>query len=473
MIRRTKIIATLGPATDQEEQLEGLIAKGVDLVRLNFSHGDASLHLERAKKVRKIAEKKGIHVGIIADLQGPKIRVGQFKNGSVVLKAGQPFDFIINDNNFIGDVRGVFLDYPGIIQDIEVGKVIVLDDGRIRVQVKEMTEERVICDVLVGGELSDAKGMNIEGGGLSAPSFTAKDEQDLKVAVEMKADFVALSFVKEAQDIADIKKRLVDEDHPIQIIAKIETNMALSNIDAITEAADGIMIARGDLAVEIGAEKVPAMQKKLVECSRLHAKPVIVATQMMESMIHDTTPTRAEVSDVANAVLDGVDAVMLSAETAIGKHPCKVVGIMDSICLNVEPHVDLTPTTLLDRSIGHIHEGIAFAAMYTANQLGAKCLAALTESGTTARWMSRIRSNKVIYGLSRHPETLARMALYKGVVPMPFDVLKYSYEQISQEVVEHLVKAQCVSSGEYIVMTKGDHLGIHGGTNSMKVLIAT
>lgn len=470
---RTKIVATLGPATDGETSLKAILQAGVHVVRLNFSHGDAQQHAQRAEAVRRMAKSMQHHVGIMADLQGPKIRIGAFRTDSVSLQKGQPFRLVLNDPDFLGDATGVYLDCPAIHQDVAVGSTIVLDDGRIHLLVQKITDDALHCEVANCGVLTHHKGMNILGGGLSAPCFTAKDAEDLTHAMAINADFVALSFVKSAQDVLDLRAKLDAAGSDMHIIAKIETTQAIEDMDAIAAHADGLMIARGDLAVEIGAEKVPAIQKRLVECARQHAKPVIVATQMMESMITSPTPTRAEVSDVANAVLDGVDAVMLSAETAVGDHPSVVIETMHRICLSVEHHVDLTPTTLLDREINHIQEGIAFAAMYTANQLGAKCLASLTESGTTARWMSRIRSNKLIYGISRHPQTLARMALYKGVVPLYFDVMQSTTYDVGEDVIASLLAAGYVQTGECVVVTKGERLGVHGGTNSMKVMVAT
>ncbi len=469
---RTKIVATMGPSTDDTAQLASMLRAGVNVVRLNFSHGAAEMHIKRAEKVRAMAAACNKHVAIMVDLQGPKIRIGAFEHASVELKKEQAFRLVLNDSACLGDATQVYLDCPDIQKDVAVGSIIVLDDGRIHMMVQDISADALHCKVLNCGTLTDHKGMNILGGGLSAPCFTKKDAEDLVHAIAMDADFVALSFVKHAQDVSDLQARLQAAGANIQVIAKIETTQAIANMDAIAAHADGLMIARGDLAVEMGAEKVPAIQKQLVECARQHAKPVIVATQMMESMITSPTPTRAEVSDVANAVLDGVDAVMLSAETAVGDHPSVVIDTMRRICLSVEQHVDLTPTTLLDRDIGHIHEGIAFAAMYTANQLGAKCLAALTESGTTARWMSRIRSNKLIYGVSRHPKTLARMALYKGVVPMFFDVMQSTIDAVAHDVTAMLMRTKCVAPGEHLVITKGDRLGVHGGTNSMKVIVA-
>lgn len=472
MIRRTKIIATLGPATDQQaDMLERILHAGVDLVRINFSHGKAADHERRIQATREASQKLGKEIGVIADLQGPKIRIARFQNGKINLKAGQPFILDASLDSEAGTQERVGIDYKALPQDVYPGDTLLLDDGRLVLVVTQVMNGEIHCVVKVGGELSNNKGINRQGGGLSAKALTHKDKEDIKVAVRCDADYIAVSFVRNADDIAETRKLLDDLNSSAGIIAKIERVEAISNLDAIIHAADAVMVARGDLAVEIGDAEVPGVQKHMINRARALDKAVITATQMMESMIHSPVPTRAEVSDVANAVLDGTDAVMLSAETATGDHPDVVVAAMARICLSAEkqPRAS-TSRHRIELRFKRVDEAIAMATMYAANHLDIKAIIALTESGSTPLWMSRIRSGIPIYGLSRHETTRRRMTLYRGVYPLAFDITQYTRDDVNQTAVSELENRGLVNSGELVILTKGDLVGKHGGTNALKIL---
>lgn len=471
MFRRTKILATLGPATDDSSVLEKLISVGVDLVRVNFSHGVSSDHETRITSVRNCATTLGRKIGILADLQGPKIRIGGFTNGSVQLENGQTF---ILDNaleSHAGTQSKVNIDYAQLTKDVFPDDILLLDDGRIELMVKQVTLSQVICMVLTGGELSDGKGLNRLGGGLSAGALTDKDCRDIKIAAHLGVDYIAVSFVRNAGDIQEARRILETTGSNAGVIAKIERSEAVADVDNIIRAADGVMVARGDLGVEMGDAEVPAIQKHIIQQAIWLDKPVITATQMMESMIQSPVPTRAEVSDVANAVLDGTDAVMLSGETAVGLHPYKVVDAMVRAILATEKQpITQQSGHRLERRFGRVDEAISMSTMYAANHLDIKAIIALTESGSTPLWMSRIRTAIPIFGLSRHRSTIGKMSLYRNVYPLYFDVAAYSREVIKREAVELLQREGFLENNDMAIITKGDLDGVNGVTNAMKIV---
>ncbi len=469
--RLTKIIATLGPATDDPAVMESIIKEGVNIARFNFSHGSHEEHKKRMDLVRETAKKLGCIVGLLADLQGPKIRISSFKEGKITLKEGDSFslDSKLAEND--GDQNVVGIDYKELPQDVSPNDTLLLDDGRIQLTVKSIKGQRILCHIDVGGVLSNHKGINRKGGGLSAAALTQKDIEDLKFALSQDVDYVAVSFPRSAEDILKAKHLIEAYHGNAGVIAKIERAEAVENIDAIIEASDGVMVARGDLAVEIGDAEVPVVQKEIIHRARTLDKPVITATQMMESMIESSVPTRAEVSDVANAVLDNTDAVMLSAETAVGKHPALVVEAMSRTCRVAEraPRSRISGHRVECR-FQRIDEAVAMATMYTANHLDIKAIIALTESGATALWMSRIRTGIPIYGLSRYPKALGRMSLYRGVHPLIFDPTKYTRDEVNEEAVKALEGHHLLSEGDLVILTKGDHMGVGGGSNALKIL---
>lgn len=470
-LRRTKIIATLGPATDTPEMMEKILRAGVDLVRLNFSHGSHEDQQKRYDLVRKTAEKLNKEIGVLADLQGPKIRVQRFKNKKIHLNAGDQFILDVNLAADAGDEHQVGLTYQNLPNDVKPNDQLLLDDGRLVFLVEKIEGARIICKVLVGGELSNNKGINRLGGGLSAEALTDKDRADLKFAIKMGVDYLAISFPREAADI-ELARELVREMRgQAGIIAKIERSEALNCLDEIIEVSDGVMVARGDLGVEIGDAELPAAQKRIIHQARALNKAVITATQMMESMIHNTIPTRAEVFDVANAVLDGTDAVMLSAETATGNYPDKVVEAMARVCLSAEQQPrSLVSRHRVEKRFQQTDEAIAMASMYVANHLDIKAIICLTESGMTPLWMSRIRSGMPIYGFSRNILTRRLMTLYRGVYPIPFELTGLTNEEVDGKAVSQLQKRGVVKTDDRVIVTRGDVLGMHGGTNTMKIL---
>ncbi len=470
--RATKIVATLGPASSDPALLEEMVRAGVNVVRLNFSHGKAEDHVERARLVREVAERAGREVAIMADLQGPKIRVGKFENGKVTLEPGAPF-VLDAARQEPGDLGGVGLDYKELPRDVKAGDTLLLNDGLIVLTVTEVRGEAVHTVVKLGGELSNNKGINKQGGGLTAPALTGKDMEDIKTAMALRADYVAVSFPKNATDM-EMARQLcnvagADFGHKPFLIAKIERAEAIPRLTEILAASDGIMVARGDLAVEVGNAAVPALQKKMISLARQKDKLVITATQMMESMITNPVPTRAEVSDVANAVLDGTDAVMLSAETAAGKYPLETVREMASICEAAEEHdpveldADFTGATFQ-----RIDQSIAMGALFTAYHLGAKAIVALTDSGSTALWMSRHRVRIPIYALTPKVATQRKMTLYRNVRPLLMDTSANRDEALTQ--AERHLKAQgIVASGDIYAITCGEPMGAPGGTNMLKI----
>ncbi len=470
MHRRTKIIATLGPATDDENVMSQLIDAGVDLVRLNFSHGSMEEHKRRVEMVRRVSEEKNYNVGILGDLQGAKLRIGRFINNKVFLHAGDKFtlDAELDLESGTQDVIG--FTYKGLIDDVSVGDTLLMDDGRIALEIDAIEGSLVKTTVLVGGELSSNKGMNRKGGGLSAECITKKDIQDITYVNELDLDYIAVSFLKSVDDIDRVRELLKEQNSNISIVAKIETSEALEVIDEILENTEAIMIARGDLGVEIGDAEVPAVQKSLITKAQKTNCLVITATQMMESMVHSPIPTRAEVSDVANAVLDGTDAVMLSGETAVGEYPIEVVNAMSRVCRASEVQEAHMHARRRNESCDRVDKAIAMSTMYLANHLNVAAIAALTESGSTCLWMSRITSSIPIYALTRHVKTLRRVTLYKGVFPAQLNFLGKTHAQVNHAAISVLKKCKEVEENDLVILTKGDLMGVDGGTNAIKVL---
>ena len=477
-LRRTKIVATLGPASDREGVLEAMLKAGVDVVRLNFSHGTADDHRRRLARVREIAAQLGRSVAALGDLLGPKIRVARFKEGAVYLEEGQPFVLDMAMDSDAGDIHGVGCDYKTLADDVTAGDRLLLDDGRVVLDVTRVEGKQVHTEVVVGGKLSNHKGINKQGGGLSAPALTEKDKTDLKTAVEIGVDYLAISFPRTAEDMLEARRLLGEEGKEIGLVAKVERAEAVADdatLDGIIEASEAVMVARGDLGVEIGDAKLVGVQKRMIKRARSLNRAVITATQMMESMISAPLPTRAEVFDVANAVLDGSDAVMLSAETAAGDYPLETVEAMARVCLGAERE-------RVAQESGHrIHEGftrpdetIALSAMYAANHMnGVVAIACMTASGYTPLIASRIRSGLPIVGLAHNPIAQRRMALYRGVVSLPFDTSQMTATELNDQALTLLVKQGVAKPGDHVILTRGDHMNAHGGTNTMKVMAIT
>ena len=472
MTRATKIVATLGPASSDPQLLEQMICAGVNVVRLNFSHGKAQDHVDRATMVREAARRAGREVAIMADLQGPKIRVGKFAEGRVMLEQGAPF-VLDASRTEPGDLLGVGLDYKELPRDVRPGDTLLLNDGLIKLTVTRVQGEAVHTQVVLGGELSNNKGINKAGGGLTAPALTAKDMEDIRTAMAFQADYVAVSFPKNATDM-EMARQLANvageaTRHRPCMIAKIERSEAIPQLEHILRASDGIMVARGDLAVEVGNAAVPALQKRMIRMARTLDKVVITATQMMESMILAPMPTRAEVSDVANAVLDGTDAVMLSAETAAGKYPVETVEQMHLIALEAERAEDVSiETDFNNKRFGRIDQSIAMGALFTAHHLGCKAIIALTESGSTALWMSRHNIKVPIYGMTSQLTSERRMTLFRNVRPILMPKLVDRDAALAQaEAV--LVQKGVLRPGDTYAITCGEPMGHPGGTNMLKV----
>jgi pyruvate kinase len=471
MFRSTKIVATLGPASSDPAILERMVRAGVDVVRLNFSHGTSEDHLARAKLVKEIASKLGRTVAIMCDLQGPKIRVGKFKEGKIFLEKGQRF--VLDAGLEIGDRDRSGLDYKELPRDVTPGSVLLLDDGKIVLDVIDVRGEEVHTVVRHGGVLSNNKGINRQGGGLTAAALTSKDMEDIKTAAKIQADYLAVSFPKSGADMYMARELMRAAGGKAFLIAKIERAEAVgeSALLDIMRGSDGIMVARGDLAVEVGDASVPALQKKMIRLAREQNRLTITATQMMESMIASPVPTRAEVSDVANAVLDGTDAVMLSAETASGKYPVEVIEAMHRICVEVEQTQPLNlEQDFLNRVFTRVDQSIAMAALFTAYHLKVKCIAALTESGSTALWMSRLNCGVPIYALTSQTSTRYRCALFRDVYPLMVKYIGHDREELLREAERALVESKVVKEGDLIVLTIGEPIGKAGGTNTMKIV---
>ncbi len=471
MPRRTKIVATLGPATDDPVVLQALLKAGVDIVRINCSHGTQAAQEKRFWQVRECADRLRRPVGIMFDLQGPKIRIGCFKQGVIVIK---PDDVLVLDPGLdeqAGEQHRVSITYAGLAYDVKPDDILLLDDGRLSLRVLKTEGVTVVCAVIEGGVLSNQKGLNRQGGGLTAEAFTPKDRQDLDFAIRLGVDFVALSFPRDASDILGVQKILDAANAQTHIIAKIERSEAIAALDDIIRVSYGVMVARGDLGVEIGDAELPAVQKHIINRARALNRVVITATQMMESMILNAIPTRAEVFDVANAVLDGTDAVMLSAETASGKNPVKVVESMARICVGVEKQkITVTSGHRLNLAFSRADEATAMAAMYVANHMQIRAIVVLTETGSTALWMSRIRSGIPIYALSRFETTLRRVKLLRGVYPIAFDVTDLDRAEVNQKAVKTLQARDVLDEGDWVVLARGDFLGVEGGVNTLKIL---
>jgi len=473
--RATKIVATLGPASSDPDVLARILRAGVNVVRLNFSHGTAQDHIGLARLVREVSQASGREVAIMADLQGPKIRVGKFADGKVMLVSGSKF-VLDASRTELGDVQGVGLDYKELPRDVRPGDTLLLNDGLLVLTVDSVKGDQVRTTVVQGGELSNNKGINKQGGGLTAPALTAKDMEDIRTAMAFQADYVAVSFPKTATDM-EMARQLcnvaaAEFRHKPALIAKIERAEAIPNLEAILRASDGIMVARGDLAVEVGNAAVPALQKRMIRMARQLDRVVITATQMMESMITAPVPTRAEVSDVANAVLDGTDAVMLSAETATGKYPVEVVQQMANICAEAEMAEDVKlDADFTGMAFSRIDQSIAMGALFTAYHLGCKAIVALTDSGSTALWMSRHRIHIPIYALTPRLLTQRKMALYRNVRPLLMDQSADRDEALA-EAEAHLKKRGIVQSGDVYAITCGEPMGAPGGTNMLKIVRA-
>ena len=470
-IRRTKIIATLGPATDSPEVLRALLEAGADVLRINFSHGTHQTQAARVKQVRDMARDLGKEVAILADLRGPKIRIERFTHGSVELAEGDSFTLDASDEPAIGNQAGVGVTYKGLADDVSPGDLLLLDDGLLTMRVVEVKHRNIVCRVESGGVLRDRKGINVQGGGLSLPGIAEHDIRDIPHVAAMGADYLAVSFPRNADDINEARRRLREAGSQAKLVAKIERTEAIENLEEIIAASDAILIARGDLGVEIGDAELPGLQKLITRKSLEQNRIVITATQMMQSMVESPIPTRAEVLDVANSVFDGTDAVMLSAETAVGNHPHLVVEAMNRICLGAERHND---TRLeeghLNVQFERIDQAIAMAAMFTATHVSVQAILALTESGSTAQWLSRTRSAVPIFALSPLRDSLRRMALYRGVYPVAHDFPGGDVEQTLIEGVRLLLQQGRIRVGDRIIMTMGEYTHNEGGTNSMRLV---
>ncbi len=475
MFRRTKIVTTLGPATQSREMIAKILKAGANVVRLNFSHGDADTHREMARRVREVSDELGLYTAIMGDLQGPKIRIARFRRGQVELRKGDRFILDAELDAEAGDEHAVGIDYKSLPNDCQPGDMLMLDDGRIQLKVTRVDGPRIETIVQLGGLLKNNKGINKLGGGLSAPALTDKDRSDIALAAEIGVDYLAVSFPRSADDIREAETLLRRAGSNAGIIAKIERAEVVNDdqvLDEMILASSAVMVARGDLGVEIGDAELIGVQKKIIHHARHLNRVVITATQMMESMIHSPIPTRAEVFDVANAVLDGTDAVMLSAETATGDYPVEVIQAMSRACLGAEKQKRAqTSRHRIDVEFQRIDEAVAMATMYTANHLkGLKAILCLTESGSTPLWLSRIRSGIPIFALTRREDTLRRVALFRGVQAIPFDPTVLARHDVNKLAVRELEKRGLVHDGDYVILTKGDHMGILGGTNAMKIL---
>ena len=473
MPRRTKIVATLGPATDDPRVLAELMRAGADVVRVNFSHGKFEDHARRVALVRDTALSVGRYVSILGDLSGPKIRVERFVNGKVNLEEGAEFTLDVSLDPAAGTIDVVGCAYKDLPRDVHAGDTLLLNDGLIVLEVLAVEGPRVRTRVVVGGELSNNKGLNRRGGGLSAGALTDKDREDIRIAARLEVDYLAVSFPRSAEDMQEARQLLRAAGGNARTVAKIERAEAIRHLDEIVAASDAVMVARGDLGVEVGYAELTGLQKRIISTARHHFKVVITATQMMESMIQNPVPTRAEVSDVANAVLDGTDAVMLSAESAVGKYPVKAVEAMAQVTLGAEKYQFERGTRARERvdvTFTATDEAIAMAVMYTANHMDVKAIVTLTESGSTALWMSRIRSDIPIYAFTRHEVTRRRVTLYRGVYPVAFDVTHTNPEILYPSIFHLLVELGLCAVGDRIIVTKGELTGVQGGTNSMKIL---
>lgn len=469
--RRTKIVATLGPATDDREVLRKLIQAGADVLRINFSHGDREERLARARAVREVSAELGREVALLADLSGPKIRVEHFAEGKVELRRGQAFTLDTVSVHEPGDETWVGVSYPSLASDVKPGDLLLLDDGLISMRVERTESGRIVCRVETGGTLRDRKGLNISGGGLSVSGITEQDVADIPLAAEMDVDYLAVSFPSNADDIRKARSLLRKAGSEAGVIAKIERTEAIRALDEICDTADAILVARGDLGVEIGDAALPGIQKQIIQASIEHNVTVITATQMMQSMVESPIPTRAEVLDVANAVIDGTDAVMLSAETAVGKHPALVIEAADRVCLGAERHREQSgKIDLLNVRFQRIDQAIAMAATFLSTNVSVQAIVAFTESGSTALWLSRVQSPVPIFALSPSARSRRRMALYRNVYPVAHDAGDGTMDSIIRESLKMLWDHGAIKAGDRVILTMGESAGNQGGTNTMRLI---
>ena len=472
--KRTKIVATAGPATDDLALLMQMMKAGLSVVRLNASHGTRADLKRRLDLVRAAAAQADECVGVLLDLSGPKIRIESFVDGAVHLVEGAPFVLDTAMDPKAGTVAGVGVAYKNLPADVVAGDTLLLNDGQIVLDAVKVDGTCIHTVVKVGGELSNRKGLNRQGGGISAPALSDKDRDDIRFAAEEKLDYVAVSFARDAADIKLARRLVREAGGDARIVAKIERHEAITHLDSIIDAADVVMVARGDLGVEMGYAELTSLQKTIIHRTRAKHKVVITATQMMESMIQNPVPTRAEVSDVANAVMDGTDAVMLSAESATGRYPLKAVEAMAQVIQGAEKY-QLGAARLRQREAGTVFEGteeaIAMAVMYTANHMNVRAIVALTETGATTLWMSRLRTDIPIYAFTRNESTGRRVTLYRGVFPVMFDVASdVSVAGLYNAIFARLLELDLVAQGDLVIVTKGELSGVQGGTNSMQIL---
>ncbi len=470
-LRKTKIVATLGPASSNPEVLARMIDAGVNVVRLNFSHGTAEDHIKMANLVRELAQERRRPIGVLCDLQGPKIRIGKFEANKIQLAVGDKF--ILDASCELGNQQRVGLDYKTLPYEVDSGAVLLLDDGRIVMTVDRVCDQEIYCTVNVGGALSNNKGINRQGGGLSAEALTEKDKKDILTAAALEADYVAISFPRSGADVQYARDLVRAAGGRADIVAKIERAEAIPALEEIIDASDVIMVARGDLGVEVGDATVPGLQKRMIRMARARNKLVITATQMMESMISSPIPTRAEVSDVANAVLDGTDAVMLSAESAAGKYPVEAVEAMHRVCLEAERNDDSIQPLLeqrMDRKFIRIDQSIAMAAIHVAAHLKVKAIASLTQSGSSVMWLSRSNTQVPIYALSSEKDTRRKLTLFRGVYPFPFEQNTDDRDQILHDAEEELRRRGAARDGDLVLLTIGEPIGKSGGTNTLKIV---
>ena len=472
MLRRTKIIATLGPSSSDYKTLEGMVKAGMNVARINFSHGEREEYFKSVEMLRDISRMTGIEVGIMADLQGPKIRIKSFHSGKALLRSSNKFFLDTLLGEYEGDISGVGVDYADLHHDIKINDKLLIDDGRIILRVVKIKETRIFTEILIGGEISNHKGVNLNTGGLSIPIITNKDRQDILMATELNVDFLAVSFVKCAKDINETRSLYEKAGGRGKIVAKIERTEAYQNLDELIEASDVLMVARGDLGIEMGFTELTGIQKEIIRKTRRKNKAVITATEMMQSMIHNSSPTRAEVADVSNAVMDGTDAVMLSAETAIGDNPIMVISTTSDVCQGAEKYTLPKGRNAyrIDDAFQSIDESIAMAVMYTANHLSVKAIIAMTESGSTPLWMSRIRSDIPIYALTPHAESRRRVTLYRGVYPVLISLIDNGVTLSDEAIFSLMIMKNFVKESDLVILTNGSMDGLSGGTNSMRIL---
>ncbi len=470
-LRRTRIVATLGPATDAPGMLENVLREGVDVVRLNLSHGAAEDHVQRARGAHAAAARLGREVGVLADLQGPKIRIERFADGPVQLRAGDDFTLDCRADAPPGDATRVGVSYLGLPHDVKPGDVLLLDDGLIALEVRAVEGAEIRCRVAIGGRLSDRKGLNRKGGGLSLGALSDKDRADIRLAAQLDADFLAVSFVRSGADVEEARRLLREAGGSAWLVAKIERAEAIAALDEIIDAADAVMVARGDLGVDIGDAELPGLQKKIIREALNRNRAVITATQMLQSMVESPIPTRAEVLDVANAVIDGTDAVMLSQESAAGRHPDVAVAAMRRICLGAERQFEPVEDISIDaHRLDRTDQAIAMAVMFLATQIPVRAIVALTESGTTAQWLSRYRSAVPIYALTPSARARRRMQLLRDVQAVAFDPRVVEPAHVVRAAVQQLFKQGVLAEGDRVLLTHGDHTGRGGGTNTLKLL---